>query len=58
MESVFLLRLSMIDGVVGHPVSMEVIIHVLIITIQDILLHINGKTVLLYAISFHKMMSV
>ncbi len=44
----------MIDGVVEYLVIMEVFIHVMIVTIQDILLHINGKIVLLYVIYFSK----
>jgi len=47
-------RLSMIDGAKIHPVSMEDITHVMIITIRDILLHINGKIVLQYYIFFSK----
>jgi len=45
-------RLLMIDGVMEYHVIMEVFIHVPIVTIQDILLHINGKIVLLYVICF------
>ncbi len=48
MKYILFLRSSMIDGVVEYLAIMEVIIHVLIVTIQDIFLHINGKIVLLY----------
>ncbi len=44
----------MIDGVMEYLVIMEVFIHVLIVTIQDILSHINGKIVLLYVHAFQK----
>jgi hypothetical protein len=47
-------RLPMIDGVMEYLVIMEVFIHVLIVTIQDILSHINGKIVLLYVHAFQK----
>jgi hypothetical protein len=42
----------MIDGAVEYLAVMEVIIPVLIVIIQDIWLHINGKIVLLYVIYF------
>lgn len=44
----------MIDGAKIRPVSMEDITHAMIITIRDILSHINGKIVLQYHIFFRK----
>jgi hypothetical protein len=48
----------MIDGVVEFLVIMEVTIHAMIVTIQDILSHINGKIALLYVVCFFKIVSV
>ena len=42
----------MIDGVVEMLANMVDIIHVLIVTIQDIFLHTNGKIVSQYIIEF------
>ncbi len=58
MEHILFSRSSMIDGVEETVVVTEVIIHVQIVTIQDILSHINGKIVLLYVICFSKIVSV
>jgi len=48
MDYILFSRSSMIDGVVEFHANMVVFILVLIITIQVILLHINGKIVLQY----------
>ncbi len=50
IESLFFSRSSMIDGVVEYLVNMEVIIHVLIVTTQDILSITNGKIVSQYVV--------
>ncbi len=52
MEYILYSRSLMIDGVMELVVIMEVIIHVKIVTIQDISFHINGRIALLYVSCF------